>query len=305
MAEKNGAKFAFYYLLSLAALVFMSIAVGLIAFGIINETISDPLLNNYYNSFNSQFKFAISALIISTPIYFLTISLINKGVKKEEIKLDSPIRRWLTYFILFVSSLIILGFLIGIINSFLSGELTLRFILKALTVFLISGLVFAYYFNDIRREKPEDGRKLNKVYLASSLIIVLAAFISVWFFIESPATARGRKLDQRTLNDISNLESSVNYYYSQNGELPEEIEEVAKEEKNVEYFESRGIEYKKTGDMSFELCATFRTNSEELNDDLSYIRSPRERSYEEGYNCLEGNLWDKPNRIIEEEINID
>ena len=302
MADKNNAKFAFYYLLSLTALIFMAISVGLIAFGIINQTISDPLLNNYYNSINNQFKFAISALIIATPLYYLSASFIRKGIKKGELEPESAIRRWLTYFILFVSSLIILGFLISIINGFLAGELTLRSILKGLTVFVISGLVFAFYFYDIKQENPAQDSKANIMFLLASVLLVLTAFVSVWFFIESPKTARDRRIDEKVLNDISNLESSINNYYSNHEVLPNQLSDVAESNQHLGYLNERGIEYKKSGEDSFEICATFKTGSEKQDNDMTYFRSVRDREYTAGYNCLEGYLWDVPREIKDNRI---
>ncbi len=290
MENKNDAKYVFYYLLSLTALIFMAISVGMIAYGIINELVADTLINgSYYNSYNGQFKFAISAIIIAAPLFYISTGLIRKGIYKGEIKSDSPIRRWLTYFILFVSSLVILGSLISVVNSFLGGELTSRFILKMITVFIISGLTFAYYFYDIKAEKVEAKDKWIKIFFFSSLVIVLAAFISVWFFIESPQKARERKLDQTTVNKMANLEGEINYYYSKNKELPEEISDLVKGSQFVSLNESN-IEYVKKGDKSFELCATFLSESEDLGSAYNY-RPGSYHSHEAGYHCFPGEIW--------------
>lgn len=290
MANKNNAKFVFYYLLSLTALIFLAISVGMIAYGIINELVADTLVgSSYYNSFNSQYKFAISAIIISAPLFYLLTGLIRKGIKKGEMESDSPVRRWLTYFILFISSLFILGSFIGVISSFLEGELTARFILKTLTVFIISGITFAYYFYDIKTEKIETGDKWIKVFLFSSLAIVLAAFISVWFFIESPKVARNRKFDQVTVNKLSNLEGDINSYYAKNEKLPELISDFVKE-RQILSLKENNIEYIKKGDKNFELCATFLSESEDLTSPYNY-RSDSYSSHEIGYQCFPGELW--------------
>ncbi|MBU0973130.1 MAG: hypothetical protein KKC20_20975, partial [Proteobacteria bacterium] len=78
--------------------------------------------------------------------------MISKGRRSGELDKDSGVRRWLTYLILFVSSMVVLGVLISVINAFLDGELTARFILKAATIFIISGAVDCFYFYDIKRE---------------------------------------------------------------------------------------------------------------------------------------------------------
>ncbi|MBD3247961.1 hypothetical protein GF382_01565, partial [Candidatus Falkowbacteria bacterium] len=54
MEEKNnGAKFAFFYLLSLVGLVFTSISVGIIIFQFINKFIEDPA-DLYGGSFSNE-----------------------------------------------------------------------------------------------------------------------------------------------------------------------------------------------------------------------------------------------------------
>lgn len=119
MNNKHNAKYTFYYLLSLAALIFMSISLGMILFGIINKTIPDILrLYGSSNVTGRQMKFALSALFISAPIFYYISSLINRGLRKGELEKDSAIRRWLTYFIILISSLIILGSFVGVINNF-------------------------------------------------------------------------------------------------------------------------------------------------------------------------------------------
>ncbi|NCN22319.1 hypothetical protein GW758_02925 [Candidatus Falkowbacteria bacterium] len=302
--NQHGAKYAFYYLLSLVSLIFVGIAVGLIAFGIIDKTVVDPLANIYYGNRDGGLRFAISALLIAGPIYYYSLFLINRGLKRNELKIDSQIRKWLTYFIILVSILIILGVFISIINNFLAGELSLKFFLKALSMLLISGLVFSYYFHDIKVEDRNLARKMKKIFLGLSLIFVGAAFISVWFFVESPKEARMRRLDQNLLTNINILENAINSFYADKGALPEDISEL----KNTNYYfeqnsfidpeTGKSIEYKKTGDKSFEFCATFRTSSN-FNDVNNRSVSmptygPSDKNYEAGYNCLKGNLWSEP-----------
>lgn len=302
--NQSGAKYAFYYLLSLVALIFIGISVGLIAFGIIDKSIIDPLANIYYGNRDGSLRFAISALLIAGPIYYYTLFLINRGLKKDELKVDSQIRKWLTYFIILVSALIILGVFISIINNFLAGELSLKFFLQALSMLIISGLVFSYYFHDIKTENRDLAKKMRKIFLGLSIVVIGAAFISVWFFVESPKEARMRRLDQNLLNNINVLENSVNSFYTDNGALPEDISEL----KNTNYYYEQNsfidpetgvpIEYKKTGDKSFEFCATFRTSSTLNNGNSRAVMmpsyGPSDKNYEAGYNCLKGNLWSEP-----------
>ena len=300
MQNKYNAKYAFYYLLSFAALIFIGVSVGMIVYSIIDKTVPDALIN-YITSYDEQLKFAISALIIATPIFYFLSSLILKGLKKGELEKESGIRRWLTYFILLVSSLIILGVLISVINNFLSGELTSRFVLKALTVFLISASVFSFYFYDIKREDMIKKDLVIRLFFFISLVLILAAFVTAFFFVESPKTARARRLDQIVVNNISSLESAVNTYYDRYKKLPENLESL-KNESSI-YLDSSNfidpetkqeIVYQKLDDKNFQFCSTFRTDSfNDNNKPVSYTVpvSINANDHKSGYQCIKGNLW--------------
>jgi len=297
MNNKHDAKYVFYYLLSLAALIFTAFSVGMVIFSIINKTIPDAL-NNYYGDVDGSLKFAISALLIASPIFYFISSLINKGLRHGELDKESGIRRWLTYFILLVSSLIILGVFIGVINSFLSGELTSRFILKSLSVFILSALPFAFYFYDIKRPNPEQPDKVVKIFFYGTVILVLAAFTAAWFFVESPKTARARLLDQRLMDNINNIEGSVNSYYDKYKKLPDSLDIMQADQslylakKTLTDPESGApIVYEKSGAREFSLCATFRLSTLETDKSqpVSYVSNGKE--HEAGYQCFKSSIY--------------
>lgn len=295
MNNHNSAKYAFYYLLSLVALIFTALSVGMIAFGIIDKSISDALS---YNSVDGQFKFAISALFIAGPIFYLMSYLINKGLQSGDLDKESAVRRWLTYFIILVSSLIILGVFIGIMNNFLSGELTTSFILKALSMIVIAALVFSFYFYDIKRDNVTEKNKIVKIFFFATAALVFAAFIAAWFFVESPKVARAKRLDQIVINNIYSLESAVNTYYEKTKTLPENLEQI---KSNADIFldtksfvdpeTNKAIDYKKTGEKTFEFCAEFRTDSR--NNDKNAYSGPISKNHLAGYQCVKGELWNQ------------
>ena len=302
MNNKQNAKYAFYYLLSLVALIFVAVSVGMIVYSIIDINVPDAL-NSYFTNHDGQLKFGISALMIATPIYYIISGLIFKGLKKEEMEKESGIRRWLTYFIILVSSVIILGTLVGTINNFLSGELTSRFILKAITIFLISASVFSFYFYDIKREDVLKKDLVIRLFFFISLALIIAAFISAFFFVESPKTARARRLDDIVVSNISSLESMVNSYYERYKKLPDNLEAV-KGEKDMYYNAAsfvdpetnQAIVYQKLNDKDFQFCATFRTDSTkpENGRDAKMYAMPTglgANDHAAGYQCIKGNLW--------------
>lgn len=308
--NKHNAKYAFYYLLSFVALVFMALSVGMVFFEIINKLVYDAIDGSSFSS--GTLQFAISALIIATPIYYIISNLISKGLRKQELEKDSGIRRWLTYFIILVSSLIILGVLISTITSFLSGELSTRFILKSLVVVVISAATFSFYFYDIKREDLVKKDKIVKIFFFTSLALVLAAFISAWFYVESPSVARARRLDQVVMSNIDSLENTINSYYDKNKSLPDSLDTL---KNSADYFVNekalvdpetgKTITYRKKSATEFEFCATFRMSNREQDPNQGpYYSVPVGRLHLAGYQCVQGNLYVLNNDIKNSGVDI-
>lgn len=270
MTKNNSPKFAFWYLLSLVALVFVAFSVGASIFQLINKYIPDIAEQNYQFRVSMELlKFAISALIVATPLYFWMQSLIFKNLKSGELDKEVGVRKWLTYFILLVAAVVVLGYLIATINSLLDGEITTKFILKTLTVISIAAIIFSFYFYDIKREDVTKGAdKTIKVYLFGSLVLILASLVFAFTIIESPKVARNRKIDQQLVNNFYNINGAVNNYYLANKKLPTNLEMLLAIDDNallgdnlVNPNTKKNIEYKVVSDNQYDLCTDFLTDS--------------------------------------------
>ena len=306
--NNHSAKFAFLYMLSLVALVLTSLSTGMVIFQIINKYISDPI-GRFGESFSSDaLRFAIATLIVAVPLFFLTSRQIYKDLFKGVLAKDSGVRKWLTYFILLVSSVIILGWFIGLINNYLGGELTIKFVLKAITAMGISIIVFTFYLHDIRRDKVV-GQKDNviKMYFYGSLIIIIAVFASALLIVESPQQARDRKLDNAVLEDFNTISNGLNNYYSENQKLPATLEELKSEvlfvaEENLKDPETgQAYKYEVIGDKKYQLCAIFRTSNVD-NQDVSNRFYNEKWPHKAGTQCIDQNI---EKDIIREEYRID
>jgi len=294
--NNNNAKFAFFYALAAISLAFMAIAVGLVAFFVIDKEIADVLVrNNYYST--SQLRFAISALIISAPIFYLVSNQIYGSLRRGTLILESAIRKWLTYVILLAASVVALGWLISIINSFLDGELTNRFIAKAITAIIISLAVFTFYLLDVRREKLTKGSSLTlKIYSVISIVIVVAVFVTAIFFVESPALVRAKKVDQRIVGNFYSLNGLINSYYFENNVLPKDFAELRGHDTELYTPEHIFIDpeteedfgYEVLGEKEYQVCADFRTSNME-NDDFREYSNMR---HEAGWQCLKHEVRD-------------
>lgn len=295
-SKSNAAKFVFLYLLHLVSLGFMTVNFGIVCFQIINKNIVDAV-TGYSGAYSDGIlKFAISALLVSTPIFYGISWLIQKSLLKGELKKDSAVRRWLTYLILFVSFLIFIGWLIALVNNFLNGEVTMKFILKTLSVLLIAATVFGFYLYDIRRQAVENVKdKVLKIFFIATLAIVVIVFIASFFVVETPAVARNRKLDNQVINNFYAIDSCVDQYYREKKILPADFasmqadckyitEDVLKDSQTGKEF-TYGI----IGTSTYEICANFRTSDLDKDEETRMLpinAGMNSSWHDSGYQCL-------------------
>lgn len=287
----NTPKFAFFYLLSLVALLFMALSTGMVVFQIINKFIPEAAGFHSGSYSSGPLRFAISALVVSIPVFYAVTSRIYKALYSGDLEPDAAIRRWLTYLILLVTSVVMIIWVIMTVNSFLDGELTLKFALKFLTVLIIAGTVFGFYLYDIKRENIRGEKDpVTRIFFWASLIAVLGVFVSGLLVVESPWEARAKRLDQQVLQDLSYLNSQIDRYYKEEEALPADLEQLTEsslyrvsDEDMTDPETGERYEYEVTGEKEYRLCADFRTSGQD--EDNYYLN--REWPYEEGYNCFD------------------
>ena len=300
--KNNAAKFVFFYLLELVSLGFMTVSFGIVLFQMINKNIAD-VVTGYSGSFDQgALKFAISALLVSTPIFYVIGMFIQKSLFKGELKKDSGIRRWLTYLILFVSFLIFVGWLIAFINNFLNGEVTLKFILKTISVLAIAGAVFGFYLYDIRREAVENIKdKILKIFFIASLSAVVIVFVASFFVVESPAIARDRKLDDQVINSFGTIYQCVDQYYREKNNLPADFSAI---QGDCSYLAADNLKdaqtgqafvYSVIGTTTYQICANFRTsNLGKANNPLGAVPvtvGANSSAHDKGHQCLKRQVY--------------
>jgi len=290
LGKHNNAKFAFLYMLSLVALLFTALGVGQIFFNGINYFIKD--MPGVYTSSFMHLAAAISMLVIAAPIYFLTMRALEVNLVKGNLNTDAPIRRWLVYFILFVSAVVMIIWLMITLSNFLDGELTSKFVYKLLTVFVIAGGIFSYYLYDIRRDSAKKKDMVKLGFLIGGLVLTVGALVFSFFFATSPAEARDRKYDEATLNNFTQIDSAVNSYYTKTKKLPETLDQARQEAAylNSSVFQDsvsgKPYEYKKLDGLNYQLCADFRTSNKDEKSRAMYPNTEDRWQHDAGYQCL-------------------
>ena len=288
--QENSAQHFFLYLFSFFSLLVFSTGVGAIIFQLINKNFTDNLRYDYSGYFTSYaVKYGIASILITAPLYFLSMYLINKYLFKGEISENSKIRKWLTYIILFLASATIVGDLVCLVFRMLDGDILIRFILKTLTVLIIAGAIFGYYMWDMRKKNMKGaGYPANKMFLITGASIALVVFVSAFFVVDSPTTARDKKFDVQTIGDVTSVDRAVQNFYRDGGKLPTDLSEIDTSTSSLYYSsdsERAEVKYEKTSEKEYSLCATFRRSN--MNDDNErYGSSANEWKHEKGEHCF-------------------
>lgn len=150
------AREAFTYLVLFTTLYLSTFHLGRLIFQFINLGLPDPAaFYEYAESARQAIQFSVASLIIAFPIFMTLSVIIGRSIKRDPGKRASKVRKWLTYMTLFVAAAVIIGDLTWLVYSFLGGEMSLRFALKALTVAAIAGGIFGYYLWDLRQEEQK------------------------------------------------------------------------------------------------------------------------------------------------------
>lgn len=275
--NKNLPRDVFMYLLSIVTLVASAVSFGILVFQYINVYFPD-LINDYYfspASYYGSIRQALATLIVIFPVYIWVSRFLKKDIQENPEKRELKIRKWLLYLTVFVAALVVIGDLVALINTFLEGELTTRFILKVLAIFFIAGSVFSHYYFELRelKSKPKRGFDGMTVYAWVVIAVVAGAVVFGFFVAGSPQNQRTVRFDERRVQDLASLQSQIINYWQKKNELPQNLDQLANDILGIVISRdpktSASYEYAKLGNLKFELCATFETSSLENSNSRS------------------------------------
>lgn len=269
---KNLPRDTFLYLLAIITLVASAVSFGTLVFQYINVYFPDPISSYYGYGFDSSFnviRYSLSALLVIFPVFYWVSRFLRKDVEANPEKREIKIRKWLLYLTVFAASLVIIGDFIAIINSFLQGELTVRFILKALTVLFIAGSAFYYYLSNIKERALKHTKILSKIIVMTVVAAVVAGFVIAG----SPVRQREKRFDELRINGLQTIQNEIINYWQNNERLPQNLDAL---ENSISGFRpprdpqtDESYEYKIISPLIFELCAKFNAPSSETENRIS------------------------------------
>lgn len=268
--EHNTAK---HFVLQLGSVITLYISVSfllVLLFAIINLKFPDAAEYFYsVDGANYSVRLGIAMLLVFFPTYLYLTRLVNTTKRKEGVTSYTGLTKWLMYLSLLIGGGILLGDLVTIILTYLNGEITARFILKAMVLMFVVAGAFYYYLQDARGHWYTHERQ-SKLFGAVFAGVVLASIIAGFVYTDSPSSVREKRLDEQQLTDLRAIQWQIETYYTDNNTLPSSLTTfsdksfplpTAPEGRDAYTYESSASEFK--------LCATFETASEgDLSDQM-------------------------------------
>lgn len=216
-------------------------------------------LNFYYQGTLDGIRMSSSTLLVVTPVFLLMCWLIQKEIHAEEEKNEIKVRRWLLYLTLFIASITIITDLVRLVYSFYSGELTIKFALKVLSVLVVTGAVFFYYLWDLRGLWLKT--KAPKFFAWGTVTAMVIVTVAGFFIVGSPMRQRQIRLDDQRTSDLQTLQGQIINHWIQKEKLPDKLDDLRDSISGfmppLDPVSRQPYEYKVSSTLSFSLCATF------------------------------------------------
>jgi TRAP-type C4-dicarboxylate transport system permease small subunit len=293
MENRASAKDFFLHLGAMVALYTVTVSFLNLVFKIINKAFPEVAQNIYAWGAGSEISLPVATIIIFFPLFILLSYFVYKIYAENPTKKDLGVRKWLVYITLFVAGLLLAGDLVTVLYKFLDGQdLTAAFLLKALAVLLVAGCVFGFYIQDIRDKVSPRGRKMWAIVVG---VIILISIILGFGVLGSPQSQRLLRYDNQKVTDLQNLQYQVISYWQMNGIIPISLADIKGQQNIVVPTDpqtQKDYEYKKTGDMNFEVCAEFNQENMTLQNQYGPVAVPT--SYPAKGGIIQNDNWNHP-----------
>jgi len=260
---------AFLYLLAFATLTTWACAIGSLLFDLINHWLPDPVASGNAIALRSSLTWRMASLAVAFPIYVLVMRRIVRETRAEPERLESGVRKWLTWIALLLTAGSMIGDLIWFLDYFLTGELTLRFVLKSFVVFAITGAIFSYYTASLRAPKTSEvppGVSRDFLFAAGASVAAIFVFCMALLVAGTPGIQRQIEADQRRVNDLRQIARALFQYRALHGAAPASLTEPLIRQSlgtqgTGDPATKAPYEYRLTGGTKYRLCADFSAAS--------------------------------------------
>jgi len=204
---------AFLYLLSFLTLGTWATALGSMIFHFLDHWFPDPVTTSTF--YKQSVSWQMASIAVAFPIYMLVMRFILREAKDPE-RLRSGVRKWLTYIALLITAATMICDLIAFLNAFLQGELTARFVLKAATVMLICGGIFAWYLGFLRWSRVAAraiGSTRTTAFATLATAAVVVTFLGGFAITGAPSHQRQIQADSKRVDDLRGIATAIKVWH--------------------------------------------------------------------------------------------
>lgn len=281
------ARDAFFYLLIFSMLSVWTLSLGCLAFSLIDRWLTDPLFRNYGETFNTYtVTMSLAAVIVAFPLYLLVSRVILREAAADPDKMESGIRKWLTYMALVIAASVFMGDLITALAYLLRGELTSRFLAKSFVVLALSSGVFWYYFGGLRRIEAAAGRISRDRWMAIlSTLVVTILIVLAFMQLGAPSEQRKIVADNQRVQRLFMLSNAIrNYWLAHASRLPSSLSEIPGS--YLDPITDQAFEYVPAQGSQYQLCAIFAAHSSRDEDNRLPSGDPNAWNHPAGRHCF-------------------
>ena len=276
VASKTTPKDFFLWLGAIIALYGSITSIVALLFEYINYSYPDALAGNG-DPYGGAVRFSMATLIVLVPTMIVIFRILRTSIVKEAGKATIWVRRWALVLTLFIATAAMLIDLVTLINTFLGGEVTIRFGLKVAVVLLVAFGVFLHFLADIKGYWIERVAKGNMIGMGVG-VLVLVTIIAGFFIIGTPGHVRNLKLDSDKVAGLQNIQYQIVNYYQQKRALPPTLDALndplSGATVQIDTQTKTPYEYGVTGALSFKLCATFNTDFTDMRGKGAFNSGP-------------------------------
>jgi len=200
-------------------------------------------------------------------------------------------QRLIALAILLAGTLLIADFAFAL--SYPPREFASRFLLKVIVVAAVSVGVLGYCGYILNRMRGAGVSIAELVGLSMAEGIAIALVVIVILF-GPPSVIQLERLDRQRLNDLHTIEFDVMFYGQTTGKLPMSLDVVPRSQVSLDPVTRQPYEYLRTGDFSFEVCASFAMPGEGRHDSAEAIFGPEANknwSHPAGRTCFKRTIY--------------
>ena len=149
------ARDAFLHLLAFGSLYVWSTSVIMLLFIYLNFAFPDPAWRTSYRQLQELLpimRLQLAIVMVAFPIFMIVWNYLLGEIRRNPETGRGVLRRWLGNLSLFIGSITLAGNAMTLIYFLLEGQLTIRFVLKVVVLFLIAGGFVWYLAFTLRSE---------------------------------------------------------------------------------------------------------------------------------------------------------